>query len=340
MPDNQFAAPVPGAVKATASKADELQAQFIKQLNGETPPAEEETPEEEAQANGEAQPEVEEPPPDTPPPVEEAPPEGDDEGTWRHRYDSMRGRYNAEVPKLRGQVKELADRVGNLNKLLATVTKPEAPPLTKEQTFQSSIKPEEIAEYGPEFMDLVGRIVKDTTAAQTAEIAQLKDRLKTVGGQIGASARQSMMTQLATVIPNWEEINTHQEFLDWLALPDAYSGDIRHNLLMTAFERNDAPRVIAFFKGFLAEMAVEAPPDAEPGRKITKTPLRNLAAPGRAKSAAAPNGNAPAEKPIFTASQIAKFYTDLGLGKWRGREKEAKEFETQIFAAQAEGRIR
>ena len=342
MPDN-FAPPVPAVVKAEAARADALQAEYAKSLNGETPPPdgnEEDGELEEAPRETRAKAPAEPVQTETPPPAVQEP--EIDEGGWRHRYESMQGRYNAEVPKLRGQVQQLMGQVNNLNKLLATVQRPDPPPQAAETTFKSSVKPEEIAEYGPEFVDLVGRIVKDSTAAHVAEISQLKNQLKHVGGQIGAGAREQMMNRLANDIPNWEEINTNQDFLDWLALPDAYSGDIRHNMLHAAFERNDAPRVTAFFKGFLAEMAAVQPPEPEPGKKavtLNKTPLRNLAAPGRARSTAAPSP-APVEKPIITASEIATFYTELGLGKWRGREKEAKEMEAQIFAAQAEGRIR
>lgn len=347
-----YAPPIPAAVKAAGAQADAIQQDYIRQMNGEEPPRD--PNEEDEQPDGEQQPQegdeqpIGDPPYDAqqeqqfeqgqpPQPQEEDIPEE----SWRHRYLSMQGRYQAEVPKLRNQVSQLLGQVNNLNRLLATVSQPPAPQ-PREATFKSSVKPEEIAEYGPDFVDLVGRIVKDTTAGQQADIKNLKGQVQHVGKQIGANARERMMAQLAERVPNWEEINTHQDFLDWLVLPDVYSGDIRHNMLNAAFERNDAPRVIAFFEGFLAEMAAVAPPEAEPSRqpvKLARTPLRNLAAPGRARSTA-PAPPRPVEKPIITASQISKFYTEKGLGKWKGREREAAEVEAQIFAAQAEGRIR
>jgi hypothetical protein len=61
-----------------------------------------------------------------------------------------------------------------------------------------------------------------------------------------------------------------------------------------------------------------------------------LAAPGRAKSAAAA---APAEKPFFTSAQITRFYADVNSGKYRGREADKAKLEAQIFDAQREGRI-
>ena len=111
--------------------------------------------------------------------------------------------------------------------------------------------------------------------------------------------------------------------------------------VVRAFERNDTPRVQAFFTGFLAEEAALDPASGETGRTeapANKVSLENLAAPGRAKSAAATN--APAEKPIFTRAQIAKFYADAAAGKFKGRDAERDRLERQIFEAEREGRIR
>ena len=144
-------------------------------------------------------------------------------------------------------------------------------------------------------------------------------------------------------LPNWREVNVNPEFLNWLKLPDPYSGAIRHDLLKAAHERNDAPRTLAFFKGFLAEEAATTPaergPDLPDGASVQqKVSLESLAAPGRAKTAAATS--APAEKPSFTRAQISKFYADSAAGRYRGKEAEKDRIERQIFEAEREGRIR
>lgn len=336
----QFSAPVPAAVKAIAARADQLQKDFINppKLDAEGKPIiePEDNDAEEVLVDGEEDhvEEVAEEVPQTPAQVADASDE-----TWKHKFLSMQGRYNSEVPKLRDQMKNMAAEIGNLNKLLTTVRQPTTT-VKPEDTFKSSLTPEEIAEYGPELVEFIGKVVQDKTAEHVREINHLKGQLKQTDTQMAGNARQQLLNNLAAQVPNWEEVNDSQEFVEWLGLPDAYSGDIRHNMLRASFEANNSPRVIAFFKGFLAEMAAMAPAEQEPGKRlIPKTPLKSLAAPGRAKSTAAPS-HAPAEKPIFTAPQIAQFYTEKTLGKWKGREKEAKDMEAAIFTAQAEGRIR
>lgn len=63
--------------------------------------------------------------------------------------------------------------------------------------------------------------------------------------------------------------------------------------------------------------------------------LASLAAPGRAHSA----GGQPAEKPVYTAAEITKFYTDVAAGRWRGREQQQSAIDQDIMMAQREGRI-
>lgn len=330
----QHAPPVPAAVKAAAARAAQLQNELINppkpKEEGEPPVEGDEPPEEQVEGKEE---EHEEEQPASPP---EQPGEPKN---WEHAFKSMQGRYNSDMGKMREANKKLVDQVSHLNQLIATMQKPE--PAKPAEPPKPSLSAEELAEYGPEFVEIVSKIVADTTAPYISEITSLKKQLQGVGGQINAGARERMMSSLAAAVPNWEEINTSEEFLDWLRLPDAYSGDIRHNMLNAAFGRNDSTRVINFFKGFLAELAAMDPANEEPGEeaKPPKTPLKKFAAPGRAKSTAAPNA-APVEKPNFTTSQISKFYADKALGKWRGREKEAAKMEAEIFAAQMEGRIR
>ena len=117
-------------------------------------------------------------------------------------------------------------------------------------------------------------------------------------------------------------------------------------MLNTAFRAADAPRVIAFFKGFLNEEVATgqqpAPqPPASPQTRTAAVPLDTLAAPGRAKPATgADSTSAPADKPIITRAQIAAFYDQVRRGAYAGRDADKARDEAIIFAAQREGRTR
>jgi hypothetical protein len=265
---------------------------------------------------------------------------------WEHRYTSMRGRYD----RAQNDIRQMADQITNLQNVLATVS---APPDTKhvphELRAESLLTAEEVNDYGAEFLDIVGKKAREATSSQVQalqnEIQGLKQQLGYVGGSIAQNARESMFATLDQYVPAWRDINNDPRFLQWLALPDPYSGAIKHNLLKAAWERNDTPRAAAFFQGFLAEEAAVDPSRGQPNGSISpqntaghtngRVPLESFAAPGRAKSAA----ELPAEKPLIKRSQISSFYADCAAGRYNGREADRARREKEIFAAQADGRI-
>ncbi|MGI9136762.1 MAG: hypothetical protein ACR2JS_06855, partial [Candidatus Nanopelagicales bacterium] len=200
-------------------------------------------------------------------------------------------------------------------------------------------------DYGEDFLKVVGKKAKEELGpiikAYEAKIADLERRLTGVNSVVQQDTQQKLLDTLDEKLPQWRELNTNEEFLDWLRLPDPFSGAIRHEMLKSAYAQGNASRVLNFFNGFLAEEAATSPARAEPEvgtARVPKVPLQNLAAPGRAKTAA--SASAPAEKPIFTRAQIAAFYADVAAGRYRGKDADKAKFEGQIFDAQREGRIR
>jgi hypothetical protein len=264
---------------------------------------------------------------------------------WEHRYKSMEGRNKRSEATIR----EMADQLANLQTVLANVqaTAPAAPAPTELQAA-SLLSPKEVEEYGNEFLDVVGKRAKETLSPEFLAIKHDLDQLrKVVQGNTqvtAAQARRNLEVTLDEKVPNWREVNVDPEFHAWLSLPDLFSGAIRHTLLTAAYEQNNAPRVLAFFKGFLSQEAATAPALSATGEPAPadvtsgKIPLEALAAPGRAKTAAAPN--APAEKPIITTAQVSTFYADVNRGKYRGRDEEKNRLERMIVEAGRDGRIR
>jgi len=247
-------------------------------------------------------------------------------------------------------VRDLSAQVANLQEVIATMSVPPSEPAPEptSQPQARSVTPEELEEYGTEFLDVVGRQAKDAVNPEVASLKQqitsLQQQLQNVDGRYHVDARAKMHQTLDEAVQDWRTMNNDPNFIAWLQLPDAYSGAIRHQLLKDAYDKNEAARVVQFFKGFLAEEAATDPaiqPSSEPGPDNDQQPgsgLKEFAAPGRAKPAA--GATPPAEKPIITRAQITKFYADVRAGKYRGREKAQQQAEQAIFAAQGDGRIR
>lgn len=259
-----------------------------------------------------------------------------------HKYRSLHGR----LTRADGENRELAGRVQQLEQMLAKLGTGSTAGETASADQSFALTPEELNDYGEDFLTVVGKKARAEIAAARAadqqRIQELETRLASFEGHVTQSRQEGFLAAMDRAAPRWRELNTDQRFLEWLGLSDAYSGAIRHDMLSAAYKQADVQRVAAFFNGFLAEEAAVAPARGEPDpapKRAPRVTLEELAAPGRAKAAAASN-DAPTEKPIITRAHIARFYADVASGVYRGRDADKATREAEIFAAQAEGRIR
>lgn len=359
---------IPAAVKAAAERSNQLHEMYRDKPEGEEPPAEgtegqtEEGGEEDGQSGVTSQGN-----PETDPKKlaenqngdqndgqngrdeqrkaeqRETPPQGNENpDEWEHKYKSLHGRY----VQSQQQMRHLQESVANLQGVIATMQqgaeKSSGPP---ELDPENLLTPEEMNDYGEDFLKVVGKRARQEMApvidGYKKEIEKLQQQLHGVSGDVQKTKTETLHTQLDKAAPDWRKLNQDPNFLEWLSLPDVYSGAIRHDMLKNAYTQGDVHRVANFFNGFLSQEATVAPANKAPdekGNKNPKVPLQDLAAPGRAKTAA--TNNTPAEKPIITRAQIAAFYADVSNGEYRGRDDEKNKAEAEIFAAQRDGRIR
>ena len=120
------------------------------------------------------------------------------------------------------------------------------------------VTPAEVAEYGQELMDVVGR-----RAAEVYEpiLQQLAGELNNVKRQIGGvqntvvfDARVKMYDDLARTIPKWDAINNSPQFAQWLDQVDPISHRTRREFLNVAHNSNQTGQVIDIFNSFLRRL--------------------------------------------------------------------------------------
>lgn len=280
--------------------------------------------------------------PDDPPKVEEPP---KDEVDWEQRYKVLQGKYDSEVPELHGQLKEI-------KQLLATMQEP-APKEPESKPVDpipsKFVTKEDIDEYGEDFFGAVERKAKELYEPQLntlkTELASLKAQLGGVTSTVVESSRDKFFAQLDAEVEDWRELNTADDFLHWLDATDPYSGEQRGKLLTAAVEAYDAKRAIAFFTGFKNEHAAVAPQPAadsvvaeQPGTPAVD--LNDHVAPGKGETASSPPASAQSPKRIWTRAQIAEFYKDAQLGKFKNDPAKKLAIEKDINLAMHEGRIK
>lgn len=239
---------------------------------------------------------------------------------WEQKYRVLQGKYNHEVPRLQQDLKqlrgELASAVEEIGRLKSQ-PKPEAPP-------PANVKPEEIEQYGPEFVDFVRRVAGEASPKQTkADTSDLEKRVQTAEDVARHAVQRQFFTDLTSMVPDWEQKNTDDGFLRWLDEVDPMTGSARQAVFDDAYARLDVNRVAAFFKAYGGN--VGAAPSGTPPSMVTPSTVRG-------------QSDVPQGKKLWQQREIAAFYTDLRAG--RISAEDAARTETEIFAAQNEGRIR
>lgn len=265
---------------------------------------------------------------------------------WEHKYKTLQGMYNRE----KQNVSDLSGRVGQLEGLLAGLQQAReaaAPEPTAEVLAPSGLTEEEIKDYGPELIDVMKRTaveaVQGELTALRNENADLKAAVGSVGQSQAQTSKEKLYAGLGEAVPNWRQVNTHPDFLEWLNQPDVYSGVARSQMLKNAFGANDTGRVVQFFKGFLSENAALQPaanPNPNPvveNNPEPKVDLASLASPGSGSGGGADNINETGR--VWRESEIGTFYEDARKGKFKGRKDDYDATEREIQNAMTQGRI-
>lgn len=276
-----------------------------------------------------------------PPPAPAAPPADD----WERRYRTLQGKYDAEVPRLQGQIEGLTALIGELQSSLRAPPAPAAVAPEEKTSRGGEIPVADVEQFGDDMIQASRRWAR---AEVQTELESLRGELRELKGGTQELRHQSLVQRISAAFDadpqlgtRWRSLNTDPEFVGWLQHVDPFSGRKRQDLLTEAHGRGDVNRLMSFFRTFLAEHTAVQVPVPTPAAAPAATPpvsLESLAAPGRPTGVTGPVG-APAKR-IWTQASIKKFYSDRSTGKFQGREPEAQALERDLFDAAKEGRIR
>lgn len=270
---------------------------------------------------------------------------------WKQKYSVLKGKYDAEVPRLSSDLRDAHNRISRLeDKLTEVAAKPVTQP--EETKPRTDFTPEEIADYGEDLLDVMGRKARSIVEAEylpridslNAEINSLKHQLGETGQRVGKFETNSVFAQLDQEVENWRNINVDPEFHEWLDNVDPYTGETRKELMLKAFNQKDAHRVKAFFVNYKKENAAVMPTSADPTpsgqggmESGSRLELGDYVSPGTPKGGG--NAGAPREKRQWTSREIGAFYSDVQKGRYRSRPEDKARIEADIVAATREGRV-
>jgi len=273
------------------------------------------------------------PPSDKVEPADTSPTDVEEE-TFKQKYATLLGKYDAEVPRLHQQVRELNGELGQIRKDIAA--KPVEPTKSKEKV--SFVTDEDRAEYGEELLDVQRRVAQEVSQdyqgqieQQNAVIAQLQEKLASTGSQVG---EMDFSQRLQQAVPDWSQIDNDERWVAWLNEHDPMLRGQRRVLAQAAFDNGDVEAVSDYVK--LWKTSLGEPDVAKQNRK---TELEKQVAPNRSASSTRTQSAAQNSK-IYSTREVDNAWTKVRTLNTRGQYAEAEKLEAELTVAYMEGRVR
>lgn len=251
------------------------------------------------------------------------------EETWQQKYRTLKGMYDADVPRLHAQVKELTQQVAALQRSLEERATPPEP-----QKPQSLVTEDDVQAFGADLIEVQRKVAREVAMEFKADIetlkaenAKLREQLTGTDNRVNES---SFAQRLHRLVPDFDTVNADPRWIAWLAETDPMLRGPRKIVAQDAFERGDAEGVahyVTMFKQSIAPAEPPAKPSAEVERQIQ--PTRSATGTGQP----APSGR------LYTNADITRMFkraADLGA---QGRLDDARKLEAEIDAAFMENRV-
>ncbi len=313
--------------KQVEQQLKELEA-LEKQLAGdgepapEAAPVEPETPQAEQQAEPQpAQPETK--------PVEATKPEVP-EDTWQQKYRTLKGMYDAEVPRLHAQVKELQASMAQLQQELAAKPAPAAVPAPEPKNL---VTDEDVEAFGKDLIEVQRKVAREVAMEFKAEIDALKaenqklqQEMQRTGSQVG---EVSFEQKLHHLVPDWAAINNDPRWFAWLDEIDPMVRGPRRNMAQQVYNAGDAEGVAYYVKLFKDAVAA-------PAVDTKQAELERQVQPSRSATAQTPVSQ---KGKIYSTRDIEKMFMKMKDLNVAHKFDEARKLEAEIDAAYMEGRV-
>lgn len=336
---------LPRAVQAQAEEADRIQqalAAAAAQAVGVQTPTDE-SPAANSPAPETSAPQLVTPQQPAPAPVPQEPaaqPQPAKVEDWEQKYRSLRGLYEQQVPQLRTELKQRDETVNNLSQRLQELEKrTPVSATTPTQPSQKLVTQQDVEAYGADLIDLIKRAAQESVPSWEQERQELMGKVAKLESQLGSVSTQSQTAVadafwagLERRVPDWQTLNTDQNFLQWLTERIPGTPVNRQSILDEANARWDAGAVAEVFDEYKATHT-RTPTPATPAQPAAPS-LQSQVAPSRTRAAAP---QAPTQERVWTSKDIGEFYQQVRRGVIR--PEDAARIEGEINAAVSAGRV-
>lgn len=317
---------VPSAIQKQVEDAERLQAELYGVKEAPAEPVEN-TPVPEVAAPEVAPEPVAEPKVE---PVQEQKPQDD----FERQYKVLRGKYDAEVPRMQHQLREQARQMQELQARLEQAMKQPEKPSAEEKAL---VTDKDVEDFGSDLIDMVRRASRDETSRELSkqlegfkkEIAAVLQQVSQVQQHVQLSESDKFWGRVKALIPDWETIDQDQNWIDFLDTAPGYTTETYRELAAKAISAGKADAVaqlVDLWRG---------PKQPEPAAKQEPNPeLQRQIQPSSVKSSTPVN---PAAK-MYTLAEYEALLDVKNINKYGS--KKADEMVEEANRALAEGRVR
>lgn len=245
---------------------------------------------------------------------------------WKARYTILKGKYDAEVPRLSHELKELKEHVTSLSK--------------KEEDEQARIANEKDTAdfesfketYGEAFVEKIQKLVEKKFEEK---ISPYKKEIDNVKEDNIKAAQTTFMNQLDAKAEGWRDLweGKDPKFIDFLSQSEPSGLYTYGDLLRTYNDKWDSDKMARVFNIYKEQTKQTHTKPTDSQRKLDVPDT--LMTPSRSTATPSPSDN---KKKIWTESDISKFMLEERQGKYS--PEDAEKIWDDILAAPSEGRVR
>lgn len=254
-------------------------------------------------------------------------PEHQSEEKWEHKYRRLQGKYDAEVPRLHQDLRELRDVVAALQRDQHNSQAEPAPP---SKSKESLITPSDVDAFGDDLIDLQRRVARETLAEFSSEISAIRKENAHLKEQMTQVRGVSFEAKLNQAIPDFSQINRDPAWVAWLNEVDPLLRAPRRTVAQAAYEAGDVEAVKGYVE--LYRKTLPAIPGNKSGRQAE---LQRQVQPSKSVA----RGNSAQQAHVYSASESKRTYEKIQRLISQGRYDDADALEQEISAAYVEGRV-
>lgn len=267
-------------------------------------------------------------PADTPP--------TDLEETFEQKYRTLQGKYDAEVPRLHQQIRDLKARVDEMAEKAKRPSEPEQPEKSKERV--SLVTDADREEFGEELIDVQRRVARevsqeyeDRMEAQAKLIEELRASIQNTGNQVG---QMTFAQELKGLVPDFEQIDNDERWVQWLNEYDPMLRGPRRDQAQAAFNAGDA-KAIADYVSLFKQSISDTQKPAEDRRQAE---LEKQVAPNRTANSQSARSTGKEAK-IYSQREVEAGWNKIRVLNTKGQTDAAAKLEAELTVAYLEGRV-